>query len=211
MSDWTGVLLGSPPLYRVYTFTYANHFFLSCLCLAQNSLTTQYTHKSSKSSLLTMASSTPARTKHPNTCHNTSVPEAPCTPIVPPSSAPLRTGSERVVGASATVQEEQSNYSAFTMASSTPMPPTNITHVRVRLTSEDEYSTNADCPLHVKTQDSSQDYLCTSISKRWGVIRGGRLSARGTKQQEHACIFECAMRATTTENLTRCSRRFQMQ
>jgi hypothetical protein len=28
VSAWTGVLLGSPPLYRVYTFTYANHFFL---------------------------------------------------------------------------------------------------------------------------------------------------------------------------------------
>ena len=47
-----------------------------------------------------MASSTPTRTNNPNTCHNTSVPEDPSPPLPPPSSALLRTWSERVVGAS---------------------------------------------------------------------------------------------------------------
>jgi superfamily II DNA helicase RecQ len=47
-----------------------------------------------------MDSSTPARTNNPNTCHNTSVPHDPSTPVLPPSSALLRTWSERVVGAS---------------------------------------------------------------------------------------------------------------
>ena len=35
LHEWTMqlILLGSPPLYRVYTFTYANHFFL-CIILS---------------------------------------------------------------------------------------------------------------------------------------------------------------------------------
>ena len=58
--------------------------FLLLLNFGQNSLTTQYTQKVSKSRLLTMDFSTPMRTKTNNTCHNTSVPDKPYPPILPP-------------------------------------------------------------------------------------------------------------------------------
>jgi hypothetical protein len=95
-----------------------------CLFLAQNSLTTHYTQKASKSSLPTMDFTTPTRTKTNNTCHNTGALYDPRPPILPPSLAPLRTWSERAIGASE-IEQEESNHSAFIMASLTPMPTTN--------------------------------------------------------------------------------------
>ena len=79
-----------------------------------------------------MASSTPTRTNNPNTCHNTSVPEDPSPPLPPPSSVLLRTRSERLIGASARVQQEGSHHSPFITPSSLPTRPTHTTPVRVR-------------------------------------------------------------------------------
>jgi hypothetical protein len=132
----------------------SRHFFASCLFLAQNPPTTQYTQKSSESSLLTMAFSTPARTKHPNTCHNTSVPEDPSQPVLPPSSAPLRTRSERLIGASA-IQQEESHHSPFIMASSLPTWPTHMKLVKgsqcVRQLGQPLFLTRC---LHLRTDHS---------------------------------------------------------
>ena len=80
-----------------------------------------------------MASSTPTPTNNPNTCHNTNIPDDLRPPILPPPSAPLRMWSERAIGASE-IQQEESNHSVFTMASSMPIPTTNITPVRFRPT-----------------------------------------------------------------------------
>ncbi len=74
-----------------------------------------------------MASSTPTRTNNPNTCHNTSVPEDPSPPLPPPSSVLLRTRSERLIGASARVQQEGSHHSPFITPSSLPTRPTHTT------------------------------------------------------------------------------------
>ena len=110
----------------------SRHFFRSCLILAQNLPTTQYTQISSESSSLTMDSSTPARTNNPNTCHNTSVPEDPSPPVLPPSSALLRSRSQRLNGASSIQQEEASHHSSFIAPSSLPTRRTHTTPVRVR-------------------------------------------------------------------------------
>jgi hypothetical protein len=79
-----------------------------------------------------MAFLTPARTNNPNTCHNTSVPEDPSPPVLSPSSALLRTRSERLNGASSIQQEEASHHSPFITPSSLPTRRTHTTPVRVR-------------------------------------------------------------------------------